>query len=125
MFRMLLPFSQDALLKFQLLQLSISGFLQPCLFQWLQLINCEKEQLRLHLHYCGGSKTLWQKMVVTAGCFVCALFQLTLRTDVSGFNKRTVCEIRHNLGDTQRCLLLTFEHHVSIREVLIARSKQA
>lgn len=32
-------------------------------------VNCEKKQLRLHLHYCRGSKTMWQKMVVIAGCW--------------------------------------------------------
>lgn len=31
-------------------------------------VNCEKKQLRLHLHYCTSSKTMWQKIVVVAEC---------------------------------------------------------
>jgi len=36
-------------------------------------IYCEEKQLRLHRHYCRGSKTMWQKMVVIAECW-CVLF---------------------------------------------------
>lgn len=31
-------------------------------------VNCDKKQLRLDLHYCRGSKTTWQKVVIIAGC---------------------------------------------------------
>lgn len=56
---------------------------------------------------------------------VCDFYIFNLTSEhVASFNKTTVCKITYNFGEFEWGLLLTFKYDVSIREVLIERSKQ-